>query len=65
MTPETAILLALALPLGGALLTGLLGARPNVREGATLLTGAALLTTVVSLLPEVLAGGRPEAAARM
>ena len=59
MSPETAIVAALVLPLGGAVLALLFDKRPNVRETATLLVAAALLVVVASLLPEVLAGERP------
>ena len=59
MSPEGAIVAAVALPLAGAVLIGLTGGRPNLRETVTLVTAAALLATVLTLLPEVLAGGRP------
>ena len=60
MTPETAIQLALALPLLAAVLTVLLGSkRPNIRELFTLLVGADLLATVAVLAPSVMAGARP------
>jgi multicomponent Na+:H+ antiporter subunit D len=59
VSSETAITLALVLPLAGAVLTGLLATRPNVRETFTLLVGVALFGTVVTLVPEVLGGGRP------
>jgi multicomponent Na+:H+ antiporter subunit D len=60
MSPTTAMLCALALPIGAALLTPSLGRWPNLREGMTLLTGATLFGVVVSLVPSVLAGQRPE-----
>ena len=50
----------LALPLLAALLAGLFGRWPNLRESATLIVGVALVAAVVSLVPEVAAGGRPE-----
>ena len=53
------ILLAIALPTLAAPVIGLLGQRPNIREMATLLTGGILFLIVASLLPDVLAGGRP------
>jgi multicomponent Na+:H+ antiporter subunit D len=57
---ETAIGLAVLWPLAGALLVGLLGKWPNVREGASLLTAGSLFWLVVSrVLPPVLEGGRP------
>ena len=59
MNPETTILLALALPLAGSLLTFLFDSRPNVRETATLLIGAGTFVVVGTLVPEVLAGERP------
>ena len=60
MSPETAILAALAVPLAGALLIGLAGrVSDNLRESATLLTSVVLIACVWSLLPEIFAGGRP------
>jgi multicomponent Na+:H+ antiporter subunit D len=50
---------ALLVPLAGALLIWMSRAHPNQREAVTLLTAAVLLGLVSSLLPEVLAGGRP------
>ena len=52
MTAETKILLAIALPTLGALLIGLTGRRPNLREAVTLTTagllfGNAVLTEIV------------------
>ncbi len=61
MRPDTSIQLALALPLVGAALTGILGKRPNLREVGTLAIGLATFLVVVSLLPSVLEGGRPSA----
>jgi multicomponent Na+:H+ antiporter subunit D len=52
-------LLAVVLPLAGTLFIGLLGKRPNLREGATLATGTVLFVLVLSLWPEIMAGGRP------
>ena len=60
MKPETAILLTLVLPLAATLLTVLFSRRPNVREASTLITAGAVLLAVLSLLPRVLAGERPE-----
>lgn len=57
--PEQAIVAALLLPAAGAALIALAGRRPNLREAVTLLTAAALLACVLSLLPGVLAGARP------
>jgi multicomponent Na+:H+ antiporter subunit D len=59
VTPETAILGALAVPLGGAALIAAAHRRPNLREGVTLGTSALLFLLVASLAPAVLAGGRP------
>ena len=61
MTPELALTAALAVPLLGAALIALAGRAPRLRETATLATAAALLACVLTLLPAVLAGGRPEA----
>ncbi len=59
MSPETSVVLAFAIPLVGAILIAATGSMPNLREAVTLLTGAALLFVVASLIPEVLAGARP------
>jgi multicomponent Na+:H+ antiporter subunit D len=61
MSPSTALLLTLALPLAAAVLTGLFGRRPNVREAMTLTAGVLTFLVVASLVPEVLSGLRPEA----
>jgi multicomponent Na+:H+ antiporter subunit D len=53
------MVLILSLPLLGALAILLLHRSPNLREGATLLTGVALFAVVCSLVPDVMAGGRP------
>lgn len=60
MAPESLILAALVVPLVGALLIALCGRAPNLRETVTLATAALLFFCVASLLPGVLAGGRPE-----
>lgn len=60
MNPETAILVAIVLPLVGALaivLAGRIG--PNVRETATLVTAGSLVWVVWGLLPTLMDGGRP------
>jgi multicomponent Na+:H+ antiporter subunit D len=62
MAPEQAMLAALAVPLAGAALIALAGRAPNLREAVTLATALALLACVLSLLPGVLAGGRPAVA---
>lgn len=56
---ETLIAAALLVPAIGGALIALCDRQPNLRETATLLTAAALLVCVASLLPTVLAGGRP------
>jgi multicomponent Na+:H+ antiporter subunit D len=53
------ILLALGLPLAGAVGIALTGRWPNLREGVTLATAAGLFAMVLVLLPGVLAGERP------
>ena len=59
MTPEGLILGAIAVPLGGAALIAAAHRMPDLREGVTLVTAAALFLLVASLAPDVLAGGRP------
>jgi multicomponent Na+:H+ antiporter subunit D len=60
MTAETAIWLAIALPLVGAVGIALAGRQPNLRETVTLVTASLLFVTVCTLAPDVAAGGRPE-----
>ena len=60
MSGQTTILAALAAPLAGALgilLAGRLSA--NLRETVTLVTAVILAVVVWSLIPELMAGGRP------
>ena len=60
MTAEMSILLAIVVPLVGALAIALAGRiSPNLREAATAITSIALIFVVWSLLPEVMDGGRP------
>jgi multicomponent Na+:H+ antiporter subunit D len=59
MTPATTILLALAVPLVGAVLIAAAHRAPNVRETITMITAGLLFLLVVSLTPLVLAGERP------
>ena len=59
MSNGTLILVAVFLPLAGALLIRLAGAWPNLREAVTLATAGLLFATVVQLLPGVQAGERP------
>ena len=60
MTPEMAIVLAVAIPLIGAVGIAASGRWPNQREGVTLVTAVSMMLVVWSLLPTVVAGGRPE-----
>ncbi len=60
MSPETAIIAALAVPALGALLIGLAGRVPNLREAITLTTAAALLAIVISLVLAWFDGARPD-----
>jgi len=60
MSPATLILVALLLPLAGAIGIVLARRQPNLREGVTLVTAVALFACVVQLLAPVLAGARPE-----
>ena len=60
MTPETAIVVAIGIPLVGALaiaLAGRIGA--NVREAVTAITSLSLIAVVWGLLPTLMDGGRP------
>lgn len=60
MSPQDAILLAVMLPLAGAAAIALAGrVSANLREAATLVTAGGLAATVWSLIPAVMAGGRP------
>lgn len=60
-TADDAILVALLLPVLGAMGIALAHRWPNLREGITLTTAAALLACVLTILPSVLAGARPTA----
>lgn len=60
MTPETAILAAIGIPLIGALgiaLAGRIG--PNLREAVTFITSVSLIWVVWGLLPILMDAGRP------
>jgi len=59
MSPEIAIVAAIALPLCGAVLIAACHRVPNLREAVTLLTAAALFLTVATLVPGTLAGELP------
>jgi len=58
-SPDDLIILALAIPLLSAVGIFLASPWPNIREGVTLAGSLLLFVTVASLLPTVLAGGRP------
>ncbi|MEM7165218.1 MAG: monovalent cation/H+ antiporter subunit D family protein [Planctomycetota bacterium] len=57
---DSALVYALTVPLLGAVLIGLTGRRPNLRESVTVVTAVALFGIVLSLLGPVLRGERPE-----
>jgi multicomponent Na+:H+ antiporter subunit D len=60
VTPELTIGLAVLWPLAGAVLVGLLGRWPNVREAASLVTAGSLFSMIAAVvLPAVRAGARP------
>ncbi len=59
MTEGLALALTLAIPFAGAVVIGVAGRRPNLREGVTLITATALFLTVLSLVDGVFAGARP------
>ncbi len=50
------LLIAILVPLLGAGLIMVTGRRPNLREGVTLLAAVTLFGTVISLIPDILAG---------
>ena len=60
MIPETAAWLAMAIPFIGAIPIALTGSKPDVRETITLVTAGLLFLVVMTLVPDVLAGARPE-----
>lgn len=60
MSPELAILFALAVPLLGSCALLLFDRHPNLREAATLVTATILFLIVAGIYPVVAAGGRPE-----
>ena len=53
MTPETMIALTMIMPAAVAVLLPAFDARPNIREGVTLLGAVLLFAVVLQLLPEV------------
>ena len=62
MSPESAIVAALAVPVIGALAIAACDRRQDLRETVTLATSVILLACVASLLRPVLDGARPEVA---
>ena len=60
MSGATLIVAALAVPSAGALGIALSGRWPNLRETVTLVTAVGLFACVANLLPQVLAGARPQ-----
>jgi multicomponent Na+:H+ antiporter subunit D len=59
MSAPAIMLAVIAIPSLGAGLIALSHRRPNLREGMTLLTAAAMFAAVCTLVPQVLAGARP------
>jgi multicomponent Na+:H+ antiporter subunit D len=59
VTPDTAILAALVVPVAGSALIAALHHAPNLREAVTLATSGLLFVLVASLAPAVIAGERP------
>ena len=59
MSDGALILLALALPISGALLLSAIGRHRLLRETTSLLTSTGLFATVAALTPSVMAGARP------
>ena len=60
MTAETAIGLAILLPLCGAVGILLTGSRPNLRESITIATSLLTFVVVATLVEAVMGGARPE-----
>ena len=60
MSPETAIWVSIAIPLVAAVLIGVTGRHPNLRETVTIAAAVLMFFTVASIVPAVLAGARPE-----
>jgi multicomponent Na+:H+ antiporter subunit D len=59
MSGPVLVAFALLLPAAVALIVPLLAERPSPREAVTLIGAVALFATMLLLLPEILAGGRP------
>jgi multicomponent Na+:H+ antiporter subunit D len=53
------VVLSVFLPLFGAILVALSGRSANLRDGVTVLTGLITFAVTASLVPQVMAGGRP------
>ena len=60
MSAPDLMLLALGIPLIGAVVIVLFGKIPNLRETATLVTAVSLFAVALNLLPVVADGGRPD-----
>jgi len=56
------VVLSVFMPLYGAIILAILGRNANLRDGITMVTALATFAVVSSLVPEVMAGGRPEIA---
>ena len=54
------VVFSVFMPMYGAILLAILGRNANLRDGITMLTALATFAVVSSLVPEVMAGGRPE-----
>ncbi len=59
--PEALMIWALAIPAIAALLIPVFHAQPNVRETVTIVAAIALFLVVISIVPHIVAGARPEA----
>ncbi|MEE9348223.1 MAG: proton-conducting transporter membrane subunit [Robiginitomaculum sp.] len=59
-SPQIALALLLIIPLIAAVIIPLVGKNENMREGVTLIAGAALLANVIMLIVHVGQGNRPE-----
>lgn len=60
MTPDMLILASLVIPVVGAVLVGLTGRNPNLREGMTAIASLATFGCVAALVPAVVSGDLPE-----
>jgi multicomponent Na+:H+ antiporter subunit D len=60
MTPHTAILVSLLLPIAFGPIIALCGSRPNLRDSLTIVAGLLTFGTVCTLVPVVQAGGVAE-----